>query len=193
MDPVHELDFLCLLRCWRSRSGTGARLRVGIGVTITCLVALWFNWTLAYLAPIFALPMLQGRAMPTSRAVVGLLFATFVIFLASLLVGGVARNLPDTVPAHALCRAVPQLPRSRARRPRRHPGADPVRPDADADDRKDLLGSVVGSRRVLLLEHRPLADGHRRNVRGVAATAHRTRAVAEGAAVAGGVQTGAQC
>lgn len=69
-------------------------LRVGIGVTITCLVALWFNWTLAYLAPIFALPMLQGSAMPTSRAMVGLLFATFVIFLASLLVGGVARIFP---------------------------------------------------------------------------------------------------
>ena len=43
------------LRTWDRRA-----FRLGIGVSICFLLALYFDWTLAYLAPVFASPMLQS-------------------------------------------------------------------------------------------------------------------------------------
>jgi MFS family permease len=68
--------------------------RIGIGITVTFLVAIAFNWTLAYLAPVFAAPLLQGRSAPTLRAVASLFVATFIISAACLLAGGFARVFP---------------------------------------------------------------------------------------------------
>lgn len=69
-------------------------LRLGIGVTIVFLVALYLNWLLAYLAPVFAAPMLQARRLPTWREAGGLMAATIVIAYAALAAGGVARAYP---------------------------------------------------------------------------------------------------
>jgi hypothetical protein len=76
-------------RSWDRRA-----TRLGIGITVTFLVAIAFNWTLAYLAPVFAAPLLQGRASPTLRAVANLFVATLIISLACLLAGGFARAFP---------------------------------------------------------------------------------------------------
>jgi len=71
-----------------------AALRVGIGVTLTFVIALAYDWTLAYLAPIFAAPLLQGPAAPTLRAALGILLATGVIMLACLLAAGFSQTYP---------------------------------------------------------------------------------------------------
>ena len=71
-----------------------AALRVGIGVTLTFVIALAYDWTLAYLAPIFAAPLLQGPAAPTLRAALGILLATSVIMLACLLAAGFSQTYP---------------------------------------------------------------------------------------------------
>lgn len=71
-----------------------AALRLGIGVTLTFVIALAYDWTLAYLAPIFAAPLLQGPAAPTLRAALGILLATTVIMLACLLAAGVSQTYP---------------------------------------------------------------------------------------------------
>jgi hypothetical protein len=58
------------------------------------VIALAYDWTLAYLAPIFAAPLLQGPAAPTLRAALGILLATGVIMLACLLAAGFSQTYP---------------------------------------------------------------------------------------------------
>ena len=69
-------------------------LRLGVGVTIVFLVALYVNWLLAYLAPVFAAPLLQGRRLPTLREAGILMLATIAIAYAAMAAGGVARAYP---------------------------------------------------------------------------------------------------
>jgi len=69
-------------------------MRLGIGITVVFLVAIYSNWLLAYLAPVFAAPLLQGRRAPTLRKAAFLMSATIAIALACLLAGGVARIYP---------------------------------------------------------------------------------------------------
>ncbi|MBP0464202.1 DUF2955 domain-containing protein [Roseomonas sp. PWR1] len=69
-------------------------LRLGFGITVVFLVAIYINWLLAYLAPVFAAPLLQGSRAPTLREAAGVMAATCLIALACLLAGGVARIYP---------------------------------------------------------------------------------------------------
>lgn len=69
-------------------------LRLGIGVTIVFLVAIYLNWLLAYLAPVFAAPLLQGRRGPTPQEATQLMAATILISLGCFLAGGVAQIYP---------------------------------------------------------------------------------------------------
>ena len=69
-------------------------LRLGIGVTLTFAIALAFDWTLAYLAPVFAAPMLQKPAAPTLKSAIEVLFVTFTIMLLCMLAGGISQAFP---------------------------------------------------------------------------------------------------
>ncbi len=69
-------------------------LRIGVGVTLTFVIALLYDWTLAYLAPIFVAPMLQKQAAPPLRAMLGIILATSLIMLVCLLAAGVSQNFP---------------------------------------------------------------------------------------------------
>jgi len=69
-------------------------LRLGIGVTLTFVIALAYDWTLAYLAPIFAAPLLQGPAAPTLRSAVGVVLVTCLIMLVCLLAAGFSQTYP---------------------------------------------------------------------------------------------------
>ena len=69
-------------------------LRLGIGVTLTFVIALAYDWTLAYLAPIFAAPLLRGTAAPTLRAAVGIVLVTALLMLVCLLAAGVSQTYP---------------------------------------------------------------------------------------------------
>jgi hypothetical protein len=68
--------------------------RLGFGVAILFLIAMAFDWTLGYLAPVFASPMLQARAAPSPAAAAKIMLATSLIALACYLAGGVARAYP---------------------------------------------------------------------------------------------------
>lgn len=68
--------------------------RIGFGVTLTFLVAMAFDWTLAYLAPCFVLPLLQARDAPSPSTVVRILVVTFVLLLVCYFVAGFARQFP---------------------------------------------------------------------------------------------------
>jgi hypothetical protein len=76
-------------RAWDRRA-----VRLGIGVTISFLIALNFDWTLGYLAPIFTAPLLTASEPPSPAATLRILVATFLIMLAFYLVGGFARAYP---------------------------------------------------------------------------------------------------
>ncbi len=86
------------------RSGAGAilgqrsrnrrTLRVAFGVTITFLIALWFDWTLGYLAPAFAAPLLLAPAAPSLSTMVRILVITMLVVLAFYFVAGFARAFP---------------------------------------------------------------------------------------------------
>jgi hypothetical protein len=69
-------------------------LRLGIGVTLTFVIALAYDWTLAYLAPIFTAPLLRGTAAPTLRAAVGIVLVTALLMLICLLAAGVSQTYP---------------------------------------------------------------------------------------------------
>jgi len=88
--PTELLSDLDLARRTHGRR----TLRLGFGVTLTFLVALAFDWTLAYLAPVFAAPLLQKSAPPTLRVAFDVLLVTFVLMLACLLVGGISQAYP---------------------------------------------------------------------------------------------------
>jgi hypothetical protein len=69
-------------------------LRLGIGVTLTFVIALAYDWTLAYLAPIFAAPLLQKPSVPTLRAAVGIILVTTLIMGVCLMAGGISQAYP---------------------------------------------------------------------------------------------------
>ena len=69
-------------------------LRLGIGVTLTFVIALAYDWTLAYLAPIFAAPLLQKPSAPTLRTAVGVMLVTSLIMVVCLLAGGISQTYP---------------------------------------------------------------------------------------------------
>ncbi len=66
-------------------------LRLGIGVTITFLIAMLYDWTLAYLAPIFVAPMLQAPVGPSLGAAGRMLLGTFVVFVCCLYAAGLSQ------------------------------------------------------------------------------------------------------
>lgn len=68
--------------------------RLGFGVTLTFLIAMAYDWTLAYLAPCFVLPLLQAKEAPTLSTVLRILVATFTLMLACYLAAGFARQFP---------------------------------------------------------------------------------------------------
>ncbi|MGB5832861.1 MAG: DUF2955 domain-containing protein [Thiohalocapsa sp.] len=72
--PESADDQASARRTWDRRA-----LRLGLGVTLTFVIALAYDWTLAYLAPIFTAPLLQAPRAPTTRAAVGILLVTFLI------------------------------------------------------------------------------------------------------------------
>ncbi|EIC23865.1 DUF2955 domain-containing protein [Thiorhodovibrio frisius] len=76
-------------RTWDRRA-----LRLGLGMTLTFVIALAYDWTLAYLAPIFTAPLLQAPRAPTPRAAVGILLVTFLIMALCLVAGGVSQAYP---------------------------------------------------------------------------------------------------
>ena len=69
-------------------------LRLGIGVTITFLIAMLYDWTLAYLAPIFVIPMLKAPVGPSLGAAARMLLGTFVVFVGGLCSAGLSQVYP---------------------------------------------------------------------------------------------------
>lgn len=69
-------------------------LRLGVGVTITFLIALLYDWPLAYLAPIFASPMLQAPAAPSLTTAAKVLLVTVALYYASLFAAGFSQIYP---------------------------------------------------------------------------------------------------
>jgi MFS family permease len=69
-------------------------LRLGIGVTITFLIAMLYDWTLAYLAPIFVIPLLKAPVGPSLGAAARMLLGTFVVFVGGLCSAGLAQVYP---------------------------------------------------------------------------------------------------
>jgi len=69
-------------------------LRLGIGVTLTFVIALAFDWTLAYLAPIFTAPLLQKPSAPSLRTAAGIVLVTCLIMVVCLLAGGISQTYP---------------------------------------------------------------------------------------------------
>ena len=63
-------------------------------MSITFLLALYFDWTLGYLAPVFASPMLQASTRPSFAAAARVMFAAFLLMLGGYLLGGFARAYP---------------------------------------------------------------------------------------------------
>ena len=88
--PTEVLSDLDITRRTHGRRA----LRLGIGVTLTFLIAMAFDWTLAYLAPVFAAPLLQKSAPPSFRVAFEVLLVTFVLMFACLFVGGISQAYP---------------------------------------------------------------------------------------------------
>ena len=76
----------------RTRSRLVARL--GVGVTLTFLIAMAFDWTLSYLAPSFAAMLLQARSRPTLKMAATVLLVSFMLMLGCYLLAGFARIYP---------------------------------------------------------------------------------------------------
>ena len=68
--------------------------RLGIGLTVTFLLAMAFDYTLAYLAPVFVAPLLQARDAPSLASTTRIIVMTFIIMTVCYLAGGVARIYP---------------------------------------------------------------------------------------------------
>ena len=69
-------------------------LRLGVGVTAIFLVAAYFQWTFAYLAPIFLPLLLQGpRPMRTAEAI-GLLVALLAVMIGTYVLSAMSRQMP---------------------------------------------------------------------------------------------------
>ena len=82
-----------------TRSGASAArdrsaLRIGLGVAVTFLIALLGDWTLAYLAPIFAAPMLQQARGPTAAEAFKALLAVVVVSAFCLWAASLSQVLP---------------------------------------------------------------------------------------------------
>jgi len=68
--------------------------RLAFGTTLTFLIAMAYDWTLAYLAPCFVIPLLQAQKAPTLTSAARILFVTFLIMLACYLGADFARQFP---------------------------------------------------------------------------------------------------
>ena len=69
-------------------------LRLGVGITVIFLIAMWFQWTLAYLAPIFLPFLLQaGRPFRLAEAI-KLVVAVLIVMLVSYALSVLSRQLP---------------------------------------------------------------------------------------------------
>ena len=69
-------------------------LRLGLGVTIVFLIALLYDWPLAYLAPAFASPLLQTPSGPSLRGTIRTFLATVAVSLACLFAARVSHLFP---------------------------------------------------------------------------------------------------
>lgn len=70
-------------------------LRLGIGVTVAFLIALLYDWTLAYLAPVFVAPMLQAPAAPSAGAAARIMLATIAVSIACFYAAGFSQIFPE--------------------------------------------------------------------------------------------------
>ena len=68
--------------------------RLAFGTTLAFLIAMAYDWTLAYLAPCFVIPLLQAREAPTLTSAARILFVTFLIMLVCYLGADFARQFP---------------------------------------------------------------------------------------------------
>ncbi len=69
-------------------------LRLGVGITAVFLVAMLYQWTLAYLAPIFLPLLLQaGRPLRAAEAI-KLLVAVLVVMLGTYCLAAMSRQIP---------------------------------------------------------------------------------------------------
>ena len=69
-------------------------LRLGVGITAVFLLAMAYQWTLAYLAPIFLPPLLQaGRPLSAAEAV-KLFVAVLIVMLVTYALAAMSRQIP---------------------------------------------------------------------------------------------------
>lgn len=68
--------------------------RIGFGVTLTFLIAMAFDWTLAYLAPCYVTPLLQAREAPSFMTAARVMIITFIIMLVFYLAAGFSEQFP---------------------------------------------------------------------------------------------------
>jgi hypothetical protein len=69
-------------------------LRLGLGVTVVFLTAMAFEWTFAYLAPLFAPPLLTASRAPRAAEAARLLAAVLAVMLGGYVLAAVSRQLP---------------------------------------------------------------------------------------------------
>ncbi|WP_299021051.1 DUF2955 domain-containing protein [uncultured Photobacterium sp.] len=70
-------------------------LRLGVGVTAIFLLAMAFQWTLAYLAPIFFPSLLQASRPLRAAEAVKLLVAVLVVMLGTYALAAMSRQIPQ--------------------------------------------------------------------------------------------------
>jgi hypothetical protein len=68
--------------------------RLAFGTTLTFLIAMAFDWTLAYLAPCFVIPLLQAPKAPSLTLAARIFFVTLLIMLVCYLGADFARQFP---------------------------------------------------------------------------------------------------
>lgn len=69
-------------------------LRVGIGTAILFLLGVFFDWTMAYMTPVFALGLLQSPKPIPYPAIIKLVLVSALIMGFCYLLAGFSRNLP---------------------------------------------------------------------------------------------------
>ena len=69
-------------------------LRLGVGITAVFLLAMAYQWTLAYLAPIFLPPLLQAARPLGAAEAVKLLVAVLIVMLGTYALAAMSRQIP---------------------------------------------------------------------------------------------------
>ncbi len=80
--------------CYNKRTLEHRALRLGVGMTTIFLIAMSFQWTLAYLAPIFLPLILQAGRPLSAKEAIKMLFAVLIIMLGTYFLSAISRQLP---------------------------------------------------------------------------------------------------